>query len=39
MLSIPGVLDHGLFIEMTTDVLVGEPGGVVRHLTATADER
>ncbi len=39
MLSIPGVLDHGLFIGMTTDVLVGEPGGAVRHLTATADGR
>ena len=27
----PGVLGHGLFLDLTTDVLVGEPGGSVRH--------
>lgn len=32
--AIPGVLDHGLFVGMATDVLVGEPGGEVRHLRA-----
>lgn len=32
--SIPGVLDHGLFVGMATDVLVGEGDGTVRHLTA-----
>ena len=32
LLSIPGVLDHGLFIQIATDVLVGEPGGTVRRL-------
>ncbi len=32
--AIPGVLDHGLFIGMATDVLVGEPSGEVRHLKA-----
>ncbi len=30
--NIPGVLEHGLFIGMATDVLVGEIGGAVRHL-------
>lgn len=30
--ALPGVLDHGLFIQMATDVLVGEPDGTVRHL-------
>ncbi|MFQ5568083.1 MAG: ribose-5-phosphate isomerase RpiA [Rhodothermales bacterium] len=30
--SIPGVLDHGLFIRMATDVLVGEANGTARHL-------
>lgn len=29
--QIPGVLDHGLFVGMATDVLVGEPDGSVRH--------
>lgn len=32
--ALPGVLDHGLFIGMATDVLVGERGGSVRHLKA-----
>ncbi|MFB6271959.1 MAG: ribose 5-phosphate isomerase A [Salinibacter sp.] len=27
----PGVLDHGLFLDMTTDVLVGRPDGSVDH--------
>ena len=31
---IPGVLGHGVFVGLATDVLVGEPGGGVRHLTA-----
>jgi ribose 5-phosphate isomerase A len=29
--AIPGVLDHGLFLDLATDVLVGEPDGTVRH--------
>jgi ribose 5-phosphate isomerase A len=29
--AIPGVLGHGLFVGMATDVLTGEPGGPVRH--------
>lgn len=33
LLHIPGVLDHGLFLDMATDVLVGSPAGEVRHLT------
>ena len=28
----PGVLDHGLFLESATDVLVGQPDGTVKHL-------
>lgn len=28
---IPGVLDHGLFIQMATDVLIGEADGTVDH--------
>lgn len=30
--ALPGVLGHGLFIGMATDVLVGTFGGEVRHL-------
>jgi ribose 5-phosphate isomerase A len=30
--SLPGVLDHGLFVELATDVLIGAPDGTVRHL-------
>ena len=30
--AIPGVLGHGLFVDLATDVLVGEPDGQVRHL-------
>lgn len=30
--AIPGVLDHGLFVGLATDVLVGEADGTVRHL-------
>ena len=33
--AIPGVLDHGLFLGLATDVLVGEPGGEVRHRRAS----
>lgn len=29
--ALPGVLGHGLFVDLATDVLVGEPGGTVRH--------
>jgi ribose 5-phosphate isomerase A len=32
LLALPGVLDHGLFLGMATDVLVGELDGTVRHL-------
>jgi ribose 5-phosphate isomerase A len=31
--EVPGVLDHGLFVGLATDVLVGEAGGGVRHRT------
>lgn len=31
--ALPGVLDHGLFLGMATDVLVGHPDGSVEHLT------
>ncbi|MEM1097028.1 MAG: ribose-5-phosphate isomerase RpiA [Bacteroidota bacterium] len=31
--AMPGVLDHGLFIGMPHDVLVGHPDGTVQHLT------
>ncbi len=30
--KLPGVLGHGLFIGMATDILVGEPGGAVRRI-------
>lgn len=30
--AIPGVLGHGIFVGLTTDVLVGARGGAVRHL-------
>jgi ribose 5-phosphate isomerase A len=30
--ALPGVLDHGLFLGLATDVLVGEAAGKVRHL-------
>lgn len=30
--ALPGVLDHGLFLGMATDVLVGEADGSVSHL-------
>jgi ribose 5-phosphate isomerase A len=29
----PGVLDHGLFLDRATDVLIGQPGGSVEHLS------
>lgn len=32
--DIPGVLDHGLFLDMATEVLIGEADGQVRHLRA-----
>ena len=31
----PGVLDHGLFLDMATEVLVGHPDGSVDHRSAT----
>jgi len=30
----PGILDHGLFLDLATDVLVGHPGGAVDHRSA-----
>lgn len=32
LLTTPGVLDHGLFLGMATDVLIGRPDGTVEHL-------
>jgi len=32
LLAIPGVLDHGLFLGMASDVFVGSSDGTVRHL-------
>ena len=32
--AIPGVLDHGLFLNMASEALIGEPGGSVRTLRA-----
>ena len=32
LLMTPGVLDHGLFLGMATDVIVGHPSGDVEHL-------
>ena len=29
--AVPGVLGHGLFVGLATDVLVGAAGGEVRH--------
>lgn len=31
LLDLPGVLDHGLFLGLATDVLIGEPSGEVVH--------
>ncbi len=33
LLETPGVLDHGLFLGLATDVLIGTPDGSVDHLT------
>lgn len=33
--AVPGVLDHGLFIGLATDVLVGREDGSVEHLART----
>lgn len=33
--TMPGVLDHGLFLGLATDVLVGQADGKVRHLCRT----
>jgi ribose 5-phosphate isomerase A len=33
LLSTPGVLDHGLFLNMATDLLIGRPDGSVEHRT------
>ena len=35
--AIPGVLGHGLFVGMATDVLVGEADGQVRHVVRPRD--
>jgi len=32
---LPGVLDHGLFLGMATDILTGQPDGSVEHETRT----
>ncbi|GIV58847.1 MAG: ribose-5-phosphate isomerase A [Rhodothermaceae bacterium] len=37
--ALPGVLDHGLFIGMATEVLVGMPGGDVRRLLPAEGHR
>lgn len=35
LLDTPGVLDHGLFLDLATDVLIGRPDGAdVEHITA-----
>lgn len=31
--AMPGVLEHGLFLGLATDVLIGTPGGTVDHRT------
>jgi len=33
LLATPGVLDHGLFLGLATDALIGKPDGTVEHLT------
>ena len=33
LLMQPGVLDHGLFLDLATDVLIGKPDGSVQHRT------
>ena len=33
LLRLPGVLDHGLFVGMTTDLLVGHTDGTVEHIS------
>jgi len=33
LLATPGVLDHGLFLGLATDVLIGRPDGSVDHRT------
>lgn len=33
--TLPGVLDHGLFLDVTTDVLVGQPDGSVKHRSSS----
>jgi len=35
--ALPGVLDHGLFIDLATDVLIGEANGAVRSLQRGQD--
>ncbi len=32
LLNTPGVVDHGLFIDMATDVLIGKSDGSVEHI-------
>jgi ribose 5-phosphate isomerase A len=31
---IPGVLDHGLFVGIATDALIGHSDGTVEHMIA-----
>lgn len=35
LLTTPGVLDHGLFLDLATDVLIGRPDGSVDHRAKT----
>ena len=37
LLSTPGVLDHGLFLDLATDLLVGYADGRVEHTSKLAD--
>lgn len=37
LLALPGVLDHGLFLGLATDVLIGHPDGTVTHHAAQAE--
>ncbi len=34
LLGTPGVLDHGLFLGLTTDLIIGEADGTIEHLRA-----
>ncbi len=34
----PGVLDHGLFIDLATDVLIGSADGTLRRMTSSSNK-